>query len=138
VKRTPKRRSVGVEEPVETLQKRCSTGGGANGVAPGADVLPVNDIHVVFPDEIPKAGRQGPMTPATAQLNTFDSRGKTIGKWAAVSKRADGLFVSAFRERIREADEDAFHSAEPKRVDDMEDSLGHGRLSRFRRGRSRG
>jgi hypothetical protein len=138
MKGAPKRGGVGVEESVETLYERRSTGGGANRVAPGADVLPVNDIHPVFPNEISKAGRQGPMTPATAQLNAFNSRGKAIGKRAAVSEGADGLFVSAFRERIREADEDAFHSAEPKRVDDVEDSLGHGRLSRFRRGRSRG
>jgi len=138
VKGAAKRRSVGVEESVETLYERCSAGGGTNRVAPGADVLPVNDIHVVFPNEVPEAGGKGPMTPATAQLHTFNSRRKAIGKRAAVSEGADGLCVSAFRERIGEADEDAFHSAEPKRVDDVEDSLGHGRISRFWRGRSRG
>ena len=98
----------------------------------------MNEVHLVFPDEISEAGRQRPMPSATAQRNEFDFREKTIGKRAAVSKGTDGLCVSAFRERIREADEDAFHSAEPKRVDDMEDSLVHGRLSRFWRGRSRG
>ena len=125
MKGAAKRRGIGFKKPVETLHERYSTSDGANGVAPGADVLPVNDVHLVFPDEIPEAGRQGPMPSATAQRNKFDFREKAIGKRAAASKGADGLCVSAFRERIREADEDAFHSAEPKRVDDMENSSGH-------------